>query len=117
LGFAGLEAAFRYGAEWFEGLGAVVQKNYAYMKAELAAKAPRAVVSPLEGTYLMWIDLRPYIGTAPTKDFIQKKCRLAVNAGEFFNDQGGEGFIRINLATLPKYLEIAANNIAANLKQ
>ena len=115
LGLAGTEAAFRHGAEWLEGANALVQKNYAYIKAEFAAKAPRAIISPLEGTYLMWMDLRAYIGTAPTVDFIQKKCRLAVNVGEKFFNGGGEGFIRINLATLPKYVELAAGRIIDKL--
>ena len=115
LGFVGMEAAFRYGSEWIEGLNGVIQKNYAHMKDEFAAKAPRAIITPLEGTYLMWMDLRSYIGTGPTPDFIQKKCRLAVDVGEWFIEHGGEGFIRINLATLPKYVEYAANSIIGNL--
>ena len=115
LGLAGTEAAFRHGAPWLEGAKALVQKNYNYMKAEFAAKAPRVIISPLEGTYLMWMDLRPYIGTGATVDFVQKKCRLAVNVGEKFISRGGEGFIRINLATLPKYVELAAGSIIDNL--
>ena len=116
LGLTGMEAAFRHGEEWLAGLNTMIQKNYAYMKAEFAAKAPRVIISPLEGTYLTWLDLRAYITVAETAEFSQKKCRLAVDVGEWFIDRGGEGFIRINLATLPQYIELAVRNIIANLK-
>jgi cystathionine beta-lyase len=116
LGLTGTEAAFRHGEEWLEGLNAVIQKNYAYMRAEFAAKAPKVIISPLEGTYLSWLDLRGYIKAAATSEFSQKKCRLAVDVGEWFIDRGGEGFIRINLATLPKYIEMAVHNIITNLR-
>jgi cystathionine beta-lyase len=115
LSLLGTEAAYRHGAQWLKGLNAVIQKNYAYMKDEFAAKASKVIISSLEGTYLMWMDLSPYTGTMATADFVQKKCRLAVNVGERFIKQGGEGFIRINLATLPKYVEYAAKRIIDNL--
>ncbi|MCL2008698.1 MAG: PatB family C-S lyase [Treponema sp.] len=115
LGFAGTEAAYRHGEQWLTGANALVKKNYDFWKAEFASKAPKVIISPLEGTYLLWMDLRGYIGTGPTADFTQKKCRLAVNVGEKFIARGGEGFIRVNLATLPKYVEEAAGRIIGNL--
>jgi cystathionine beta-lyase len=116
MGLTAMETAYRYGESWLEGLNAVIQKNYAYIKAEFAAKAPGIIISPLEGTYLTWLDLRACVKPGKTAEFIQKKCRLAVDVGEWFIDRGGEGFIRINLATLPKFIELAAQNIIANLK-
>jgi cystathionine beta-lyase len=61
------------------------------------------------------VDLRAYVNPAETAAFVQKKCRLAPAAGEWFIKKGGEGFVRLNLATLPKYVEAAANNIIDNL--
>jgi cystathionine beta-lyase len=115
LGLIAMEAAFRYGEDWLEKLKAAVYKNYCYMKDQFAARAPKIVVSPLEGTYLVWVDFRGYVAPEETAAFVKNKCRLAVDAGEWFIKKGGEGFIRLNLATLPKYVEIAVNNIINNL--
>jgi cystathionine beta-lyase len=115
LGLTATEAAFRYGEEWLFGLNEAIQKNYAYIKTEFEAKAPGIVITPLEGTYLLWLDLRACVKPKETADFIRKKCALAVDVGEWFIDKGGEGFIRINLATLPRHIETAVRNITANL--
>lgn len=115
FGLTATEAAFRYGEEWLCGLNGVIQKNYAYIKAEFAVKAPGIVITPLEGTYLLWLDLRACVKPEETADFMRKKCALAVDAGEWFINKGGEGFIRVNLATLPRYIETAVRNITANL--
>jgi cystathionine beta-lyase len=115
LGLTAMEAAFRHGEEWIGGLNAVIQENYEYLKMEFASRAPGVLISPLEGTYLVWLDLRAYIESAKTGDFMRKKCRLAVDVGEWFIDKGGEGFIRINLATFPKYVKLAVNNIIGNI--
>jgi cystathionine beta-lyase len=114
LGLTATEAAFRHGEEWLLGLNRVIQKNYAYIKTEFAAKAPGLVVTPLEGTYLLWLDLRARVRPEETADFMRKKCALAVDLGEWFIARGGKGFVRLNLATLPGYIETAARNITAN---
>lgn len=115
MGLAAMEAAFRYGEEWLAGLNAVIQENYEYLKNEFASRAPKVIISPLEGTYLVWLDLRSSIEPAMTGEFIRKKCRLAVDVGEWFIDRGGEGFIRLNMATFPKYVKLAADNIIGNI--
>ncbi len=46
----------------------------------------------LEGTYLPMIDLRGFLAPEDTKEFIQEKCRLAVDYGEWF----GEGYEAIS---------------------
>jgi cystathionine beta-lyase len=116
MGLTAMEAAFRYGEEWLSGLKAVIQENYESLKTEFASRAPGVIISPLEGTYLVWIDLRAYIEPAKTAEFVQKKCGLAVDVGEWFIDRGGEGFIRMNLATFPKYVKLAVNSIIGNLR-
>jgi cystathionine beta-lyase len=116
LALIATEAAFRHGEEWLAGLNAVIQENYGYLKTRFSSAAPEIIVSPLEGTYLVWIDLRAAMDPAGTGDFIQKKCGLAVDLGQRFINRGGEGFIRINLATFPKYIKLAADRIARNIR-
>ncbi len=114
FGLVGMEAAFRQGEQWLGNIKAVIMHNYNYAKEHFAEKAPEIIVSPLEGTYLMWLDLRAYVDPEQVSDFMQKKCRLAVDVGEWFS-VNGKGFIRINLATNPKYVQQAVNSIINNL--
>ena len=72
---------------------------------------PEIVVTPLEGTYLVWIDLRAYVKPEDTREFIQKKCRLAVDFGDWFGGEQFNGFIRMNLATSRENVEIGAKRI------
>ena len=116
MGVVGMGAAFRDGAEWFENVKALICHNYEYMKEAFAKDAPKIVLTPLEGTYLSWMDLRGYMDGKEVADFIQKKCRLACDVGEWFSFEG-HGFVRINLATDTKYIKMAVERIITNLKQ
>lgn len=104
------QAGYLHGAEWLGHVLDVVKQNYEYLKKELNEKAPAIVVSPLEGTYLCLLDLRKVIDPDQTRDFIQDRCRLAVDYGEWFG-ANFKGFVRLNLATEPRYVEKAAENI------
>lgn len=114
FGLTGMEAAFRYGEEWLENIKGVIRQNYDYVCNEFAAKAPKVIVTDLEGTYLTWIDLRAYVEPEKVSEFMQKKCRLAVDVGEWFS-VNAHGFIRINLATNPKYVKLAIESILQNI--
>jgi cystathionine beta-lyase len=69
----------------------------------------------MEGTYLVLMDLRNYIKPEDAKEFIQGKCRLAVDYGEWFGENWA-GFIRLNMATDPAIVKQAMANIKENLK-
>ncbi|WP_313184828.1 MalY/PatB family protein [Lacrimispora sp.] len=116
MGVAGMEAAFRGGEEWLENVKALIIHNYNYMKQEFARELPKIVVTPLEGTYLSWIDLRGYLTGEETAVFIQDKCRLACDVGEWFSLMA-HGFIRINLATDTKNVVTAVESIIKNIKE
>ena len=116
MGIVGVEAAFRGGEEWLDHVKALIMHNYNYMKQEFARELPKIVVTPLEGTYLSWIDLRGYLTGEETADFIQTKCRLACDVGEWFSLMA-QGFIRINLATDKKNIVTAVESIIKNIKE
>lgn len=118
LGYYAVEAAYTYGKEWLKTVLEIIQDNYSYLKERLNKELPLAVLTPLEGTYLAWLDLSAYTGKVKEegmKNFVQEKARLAVDYGDWFGI-GGEGFIRLNLATTPEYVEKAINGLvkAAN---
>ena len=115
LGLTAGEAAYTYGAEWHQGLLAVIRENFAYLRDSFAKELPEVVVTPLEGTYLTWLDLRALLKPEEVKPFVQGKCRLAVDYGEWFSSQC-MGFIRLNLATKPEYVRSAVRSLIDNLK-
>lgn len=116
FGLVAMEAAYRTGGQWIADLKATIYENYEHVKSEFGEKLPKVIITPLEGTYLMWLDMRAYLDPDQVEEFMRDKCRLAVDVGEWFS-VNGKGFIRINLATNPKYVKLAVNNIITNLIQ
>ena len=115
FGIAAVEAALRGGEEWYNDVKKVMYSNY-QMVVEEMKEFPGINIAPMEGTYLVLMDLRNYIKPEETKDFIQGKCRIAVDYGEWFGANWA-GFIRLNMATDPAIVKQAMANIKANLKE
>lgn len=116
FGYVAAEAAYTGGAEWLEAINAQLKENYGYAKETLAKELPKAVVSPLEGTYLLWIDLRTYIKPEEVIEVIEKKCKLAIDHGDWFGGERFKGFIRMNLATSLDNVKIGVESLVKNLK-
>ncbi|PIC84250.1 MalY/PatB family protein [Sporosarcina sp. P1] len=116
LGMTAAEAAYNHGADWLEGLREVVKSNERYAVEQFAEHAPKLIVTPLEGTYLLWIDLRAHIQPDGVKEFVQDTCRLAIDYGEWFGENS-KGFIRLNLGTKPHYIKQAVDSIIEHLPQ
>ena len=110
FGYVAAEAAYTYGEEWLSGAIATIKGNYDYMVKELAEKLPQVKVTPLEGTYLSWLDFNTCLKDEELEEIIQNKCKIAVDYGRWFGE-AGKGFIRINLATPRKYVEEAVKNL------
>lgn len=116
LGLTATEVAYATGLEWLDSLKDVIQSNYDYIKKELKEHIPEIIVSPLEGTYLLLLDMRACIDPENIKDFVQDKCNIAVDYGEWFG-KNYKGFIRLNIATHPQIIEkMVANFICENKK-
>ena len=115
VGYVAAAAAFEGGKPWLCSLLEQVRENYQAACGELLDALPRAVISPLEGTYLMWIDLRGCLDPEKTKAVIQDACGLAVDYGEWFGGDEWKGFIRLNLATSMDNVILAVRRIIAAL--
>ena len=116
LGMTAAEAAYNHGVDWLEGLREVVKSNERYAVEQFAEHAPQLIVTPLEGTYLLWIDLRAHIQPDGVKEFVQDTCKLAIDYGEWFGENS-KGFIRLNLGTKPHYIKQAVDSIIEHLPQ
>lgn len=105
FGYIAAQAAYEGGETWLEDVLKKIWDNYQYVKNELARKLPDAVVTPLEGTYLCWIDLGAYVSRENMKELIQGKCRIAVDYGDWFGGERFGTYIRMNLATSMENVE------------
>lgn len=115
VGYIAARAAFETGEPWLESLLDQVRENYTLIHDSLADKLPKAVVAPLEGTYLMWIDLRAYVAPEQIKEVMEQKCGLAVDYGEWFGFEDYRSFIRINLATRTENARLAVERLSSVL--
>ncbi len=98
FGLIAAEAAYTYGDEWLDGMLAYIKEGEAILRSELAEKLPKAVLAPLEATYLAWVNVSAYGVT--TEEAIER-CREAgveFSPGTMFGPETGEGYLRVNLA-------------------
>ena len=108
FGYVSSQAAFEGGRAWLDEVLEIIKGNYEYLCTELAEKLPEAVISPLEGTYLMWIDVSAYVRGRDTEQVMRDICRVAADLGKWFGGKEYDGFIRINLATSRQVIEETA---------
>lgn len=73
-------------------------------------------LTPLEGTYLIFPDLKAYgLSSDQMTEYLLKKARIAVESGAPFGSEG-EGHIRINIGTSKEVMTEALNRMEGALK-
>ena len=65
---------------------------------------PKARLTPIEATYLAWLDLRAYGKTCDEMAAAFRRHGVALTGGTFFGDDG-EGFMRVNFGCPTRMLE------------
>ena len=89
-------AAYNEGDAWLDGLMAYLDGNRQHLAAMVAEHLPKAVLTPMEATYLGWLDLRAYGYTSEELSERTLANGVMFTGGKFFGDNG-EGFLRINI--------------------
>lgn len=107
-------AAYRDGVEWLDEVVAYVEHNYVLLQSLLAEHLPLANLTPLQGTYLTWVDLSAYDAPVNIGAFLLEHARVMVNDGGAFGP-AGIGFVRLNIATNPTILSEIVRRIARAL--
>ena len=92
------EAAYRDGDAWLDGLLKYLDVARKLVERELSERLPEAVLSPVEATYMAWIDLRAYGMTSKQLMEVTYREGVALTEGTFFGKETGEGFLRLNFA-------------------
>ena len=96
---------------WLTDVLAVIRENYDYLCNELLSVLPELRISPMDGTYLAWIDFGAYVKTEDMHDVFEHQCRIAPSFGEWFGGESYATFVRLNLATSLANIKIATNTI------
>lgn len=112
LGLIACQYAYATSADWKDGFVELVYDNYEVVKEMVSEKLPQAVISPLESTYLVWLDLRAY-GLSPEEiDEINRQNDVCINNGQMFGESG-EGFVRIHIGAPTKVIEETITRLCA----
>ncbi|MGI6368656.1 MAG: MalY/PatB family protein [Anaerolineae bacterium] len=115
LGYTAATAAYEHGDPWLAELLVYLDGNRAALQQFVAERLPGVQMTPLEGTYLAWLDLsRLALPTLPAA-FLLEQARVALGEGAEFGP-GGEGHVRMNLATNRSTLMDALERIEGALR-
>lgn len=117
FGFVALEAAYTHGAEWLGQLNGYLEQNFEFLTDYLAKEVPFVRVTPLEATYLVWLNF----GALEMEDqelmkFMIDKAKIGFVDGPRFG-AGGEQYLRMNIATPRSVLKRALDQMTAALKE
>ncbi|RLP91372.1 pyridoxal phosphate-dependent aminotransferase [Micromonospora sp. BL4] len=111
LGVIAHTAAFRDGGEWLDALLTGLDDNRRLLAGLLAEHLPAIRHRPGQATYLAWLDCRALgLGDDPATVFLERG-RVALNSGSAFGT-GGDGHVRLNLATAPELITEAVRRMA-----
>ena len=137
LGMVATRAALTEGAPWLDDLLAYLDANHDYAQAYIRDNLPGIRHHKGQGTYLAWLNISGFadrIGAAETAaretaegtdDMTAEKVVqrwFAERSGVFLNPgsnygTGGDGYMRMNLASPRAIVERALNNMAAAVSE
>ncbi|MGD9605625.1 MAG: MalY/PatB family protein [Bacilli bacterium] len=104
MGIVACKAAYSHGEAWLEKQLDHLRKNHRFATIFLQTYLPQIAIAKLEGTYLLWLDLR-FLKMKGTEicDGL-KALGMIVNEGQNYGKECN-GFIRVNIACPQSYLE------------
>lgn len=110
-------AAFEQCDDYLEQQMQYIMANMEHLDRRLKEEMPAIRLIPPQGTYLAWLDCR-VLGMTPEdlNDFFTNRCGVAINRGDMFG-QGGEGFIRVNVACPRMLLDKALDLVLEQYRQ
>ena len=115
---AAITAAYTYpeAETWLNTALTVIRENYEYLCRELLSALPKLRISPMNGTYLAWIDFGAYVMADDMHDVFENQCRIAPSFGEWFGGESYATFVRLNLATSLTNIKVATHSIIEHIQ-
>ena len=96
MGFVSALAGYTDGQDWLDQALAYLAGNRDFIAAYVKERLPGVKMTPMEATYLAWLDCRNAgIPGSPSRYFL-KEAQVALNDGVEYG-RGVEGFVRLNL--------------------
>ena len=112
------KAAYNESEDWIDELNLYIWDNYRALKDFCSQHLPQWHVMPLEGTYLVWVDVSRCCDDVTTYcDDLLQNAKVWLNPGIMYGKESGKGFIRINLACPQSLLMEALERIQKLNKQ
>ena len=112
------KAAYNESEDWIDELNLYIWDNYHALKDFCSQHLPQWHVMPLEGTYLVWVDVSRCCDDVTTYcDDLLQNAKVWLNPGTMYGKESGKGFIRINLACPRSLLMEALERIQKLNKQ
>ncbi len=116
LGIAGVIAAYTRCADYADRLLLYLRGNMAFAEAFFTRELVPLKTRIPEATFMLWIDCRALgFDQDELKRFFVERAKVALNSGTDFGD-GGEGFMRMNLACPRVVLAEGLQRIRAALR-
>ncbi len=98
FGITALIAAYNDSEQWLNELIHYLEGNKDYIQDYVRNDLTSVKLSPVEGTYLAWLDLRAWgLDDRELQDMLVNKAKLALEPGIKYG-QDGSGFMRMNFA-------------------
>lgn len=95
-------SAYTQGHEWLMALLDYLEHNISFVDDFCRKMIPEIIPVMPEATYMIWLDCRKFGMTGKElQDFFVNKAGVGMNEGSTFGP-GGEGFMRMNVATAQK---------------
>ncbi len=115
FGATGLMAAYNRGEAWLDALLVYLEGNLDFIDDFLADRLPAVRMVRPEGTYVPLLDCRKFGLTGPELEkLLVERGKVALDGGHWFGT-GGDGFVRINIATPRALLKDGLERIAKAL--
>ena len=111
FGIRALIAAYSESENWLDELLCYLDKNRIYITEFVQNELHGVKISPIEGTFLAWLDFRNWgLTEAKLQEIMVNKAGLALEPGTEFG-KDGEGFMRLNFGCPKSILEIALKRL------
>jgi len=131
LGMVATEAAYKHGGDWFDQANAYMDDNHQFIEDYVKANLPNVGYTRNEGTYMTFLDFSKVIAALGPEELMAAYDRetadqafrewLVYNSGVYLNygtsyGAGGEGHVRLNVASSRLILNEAFDAIAAAIR-
>jgi cystathionine beta-lyase len=111
FGNVATEAAYTHGIVWVDEMKNYIESNIDFTQSFLKEHIPKITFVKPEATYLLWLDFTKLnMNENELNDFLINKANIGLNKGSVFGN-GGDGYMRMNLACTRKTLEKALNQL------